>query len=896
MRRVVARMIGLLRGGAADADLAREVASHLVLLEDEYRRRGLSSEQARLAARRAIGSVALAKDLHRDARSFAWVDDARRDAWYAIRTLLRNPGFAVAVVVTLALGIGASTAIFSVAYGVSLRPLPYPEPDRLVRIYEANLANGRLKEDVSDGAFHAWREGARSIEAAALYSKSATRFLAGSLDRSATTMSVSPAFFDVLGARPILGPGFKLERDYTRSTANDEAVLSYAAWQRLFGGRPDVIGQRLEFTGAGDNDVYRVVGVMSDGFAFGEAIDLWRPANIIELPVPRLLWNWRYDRMIARLRPGATIAHVRAELESVSARVGREFPVSNTGWSATVESLHESVIGNFGRGTWLLFAAVAVVLFVTCVNVAGLMVARAVAREREMAVRTALGAGSWRLLRLCLTEAVVLSAGGGSLGVLLAWFGLSALKAAAPAGIPRLDAVALDLPSLVVAGISSVLAVATFTTARLRDTERRQLVDRLRGSSAHAGDGCGTRSRRRALIAAQCAGAAILVVLAAMLTRSFVKITSFDLGWEASGVLSLRVSPPIAPELRRPWYRYVEWSDRLIATLEATPGVDRAAITTQVPLAPNPIPSTLAKGRGRAAADDQRWPGVAHHVTDGYFEVMSVRLVRGRTFGRVDRFSELQLLRTEKAEQGVVIVSESTARTLWPGRSALGEALWLPDIDNATWREVVGVVEDIQFHGVGEAPALHVFVPWTQMSTANPRLVVKGTDEGASRVAVVRDVVTAVEPGTRIDQIEPLEALVSRATAQPRFVTRTVAAFSTLALVLAAVGIYGTLSYLVGARTREIGIRLALGAPRGDVLRQTVVSGLTPAIAGGLGGLPAAWVLARSFPTLFFQAPPFDAVSLAAGAGLLMLVALAAALMPAHRAARIEPLVALRSE
>ena len=536
------------------------------------------------------------------------------------------------------------------------------------------------------------------------------------------------------------------------------------------------------------------------------------------------------------------------------------------------------------------------VLLVTCLNVGGLLVARAVARERETAVRAALGAGSWRLLRLWLAEAAVLSALGTTLGVLLAWLGIATLEAAAPPGIPRLEAIALDLPSLAVAACCSVVALVGFSVAPLGGARRRQLVDRLRAGSEHAGDRRVRHSTRRALIAAQSAGAAILVVLAVMLTQSFVKLMSFDLGWDATGVLSLRVLPPMPPELRLPRYRYVEWSDRLIARLEATPGVERAAITTQVPLALNTFPASLAKGRGRTAGSDERWAGVTHNVSDGYFDAMGVRLIRGRTFGRVDRFSEAQVTSRERAESGVAIVSESTARVLWPDRPALGEALWLPDIDNVTWREVVGVVEDIQFRTVGETPALHVFVPWTQMSTGSPRLVVKGVDDDAvSRADVVRRVVEEVEPGTRIDQVEPLTTLVSRATAQPRFVSRTVVVFGALSLLLAAVGIYGTLSYLVGAQTHEIGVRLALGASRREVLSKTVVSGLAPAVAGGLAGLPVAWALARAFPTLLFDVTPFDAGSSITGAAILVLVALAAALLPARRAARVDPIEALRA-
>lgn len=822
-----------------------------------------------------------------------WLEGLGQDIRLATRGLRRRPGFAVAAIATLALAIGASTAMFSVAYGVSLRPLPYLEPDRLVRLYEANPANSQLEQDVSLGAFHDWREGSASIESAALYTKPRARTLSRPTGQRVTAMAVSPAFFEVLGVAPILGSGFKREAEYTRSTIR-EVVLSYDTWQRLFDGRPDVIGAPFGFSD--DEDLFRVVGVLPQQFAFTQPVDVWQP-KIVELPVARILRSWRYDRVIARLKPHATIDQARAELETVAARLSRDFPTINGGWTVTVKSLHDSVIGSFGRATWLLLAAVAVVLLVACLNVGGLLVARAVARERETAVRAALGAGSWRLLRLWLAEASLVAVAGAGLGLLLAWSGVSALKAAAPPGIPRLDAVALDWPALVVAALSTLLALVFFTVAPLGRAARRELSGGLRAGSSGAGDDRGRQAARGALTIAQCAGAATLVILAVMLTRSFLKLTAFDLGWNARGVLSVQASPQRPSELRRPWFWRVGWSDRLIARLEATPGIERAAITSQVPLSPEPYPLTLARGRGKSATDGARWPGVSQKVTDGYFELMKIRLVSGRMFGAVDRFGEPQINQAQRTERGVAIVTEQTARTLWPGQPAVGQALWLPDIDNVTWREVVGVVEDIQFYTVGEEPALHVFVPWTQDSAAaRPYVVVKANGAALSMTAAVREIIQAVEPGTEINEVSSLESLVDRATAQPRFTSQVVAAFGALALVLAAVGIYGALSYLVGARTREIGIRLALGASRASILSTVIWRGMAPAAAGGLIGLGLALALARTFRALLFEVEPLDLTSFSGGAVALVAVALAAALGPARRAARIDPVRALRTD
>jgi putative ABC transport system permease protein len=817
------------------------------------------------------------------------VDGWLRDLRFGARTLARQPAFSLAAIATLALGIGAATAIFSVAYGVSLRPLPYPDPGRLVRIYEANAANAQPREDVSEATFHDWREGTPSLEHAALYTKPRSRFLDGTEPIRVTTMGVSPAFFDVLGVRPAFGRSFRPEREYTRTTR--EVVLSFGAWRRLFGGDTAIVGRPVRF--ADDEDAWVVIGVMPESFAFTQSVDIYQP-RIIRLPVGRVVRGWRYDRVIARLRPGIAIEQARAELGAVSTRLAREFPTISAGWSVTVDPLHDSVVGSFARATWLLLAAVAVVLMVACLNVGGLLVARAVARDRETAVRAALGAGSWRLLRLWLAEAALLGTAGAGLGLAIAWAGVATLKAAAPPGIPRLDAIALDLPAVAVAVAATAVAILMFTVAPLGT--RRQILHGLGAGSAGAGDSPKRHAARTALMMTQCAGAAALVVVAVLLTRSFIKLTALDPGWDATGVLSMTVNPPMPRELGRPWYRYVEWSDRLVQRLEATPGIARAAITTQVPLSPDPYASTIARGRGKAAGDIARWPGVAHHVTDGYFDTMGIRVVSGRRFGDSDRFTEGQLNYTDKADRGVAMVTESTARALWPGQPAIGQSMWLPDIDNTPWREVVGVVEDIQFHAVGEAPALHVFVPWTQASTGRPRLVARASVDAAAITPTVRAVVESVEPGTRIDAVTTLDALVSRATAQPRFTTRLVAAFGGLALLLAAVGIYGTLSYVVGSRTREIGIRLALGASRGAIMSNIVRRGVVPALAGGLLGLAIAVAVARVFRALLFGVDPVDPASIAGGAAVLIAVALAASAGPAYRAARVDPVRALRTD
>jgi putative ABC transport system permease protein len=886
------RIAMLVRHSRFSRELDDEMHLHIAMRQEALQREGLSPTSANQTARRRFGSRLRVHEQSREVWGWLWLDQLSQDLRYAVRTLSRNPGFTLVSTLTLALGIGASTAIFSVAYGVSLRPLPYSKPDRLIRIHEANLANRQPRHPVAPPTFYEWRAGARSIETLALYSEVFTRFLVDLDQEPVTTITVSPAFFAVLGVRPHLGSGFKSESAYTPRTADEVALISYAAWHRLFGGRHDVIGQRLEFTGAGDNDIYRVVGVLPEGFQFGEPVDVWRPAYLVRQPIRPRERGDRDSFVVARLRAGATLDRVRAELDVISARLALEYPSTNATWTATVESLHDSVVGSFGRATWLLLAAVAVVLSIACINAGGLFLARGVRRERETAVRAALGASPGRLVTLWLVEAGLLGALGAASGLALALVGVRLLKAAAPPGLPRLDAIAIDLPTLGMAAVATLLAVVTFALMPLGSAGRRETVE---GLQPH-GPGAGTRPSRlltrNVLAIAQCAGAAALVVLAVMLTRSFMKLTTFDLGWRPERVVSLNVYPRLRTV---PMYR--DWAERLIARLESTPGITRAAMTTHIPLTPRPALQVIARGRGRSFDDGTRWPAVVHSVSTGYFDLMGVAMAGGRAFGAADRFDS-GASGSPRPDRGVAIVSETTARTLWPGESAIGQAFWLPEAGtSAAWREVVGIAEDIQFHAIGEPPGLHVFLPWAQSSTARPSLVVKGAAvDAAALMSIVRPVLEAVEPGTRTDQIATLDTLVARATAQSRFTSRAVATFGVLALVLAAIGIYGMLSYLVGARSREIGIRLALGATRGSILSSVLWRGLLPAGAGAAGGLALAFALARTFRSLFFEVEPLDIGALAGGGLLLLVVAAAAALGPARRATRVDPIVTLRCE
>jgi predicted permease len=894
------RLVAAARGRRLAADLEDEIRAHYDALRQAFEDDGHAPPDAARLARLRLGGRLQIRESSRDEWRIRPFAGLAQDVRLAGRSLARRPGFAFAAITTLALGIGASTAVFSVAYGVSLRPLPYPEADRLVRLYESNPGEGRFEQLVSDGVFDAWRTGAPSLTSAALFNPPRLWWLSGADAPRLVTMSVSPAFFDVIGVRPMLGPGFTPESSYTRFTTTD-VVLSFTTWQRLFNGRPDVIGQTLAFAGAGGRDsVFNIVGVMPEDFEFLEPVDVWFPA-VVEPQFAMRLLSWRYGRVVGRLAPGATVERARAEAQAISARIAHEHAATSGGWTADVETLHASVAGQFARATWLLLATVVVVLVIACLNVGGLLTARAITRARETAVRVSLGAGQWRLLRLWFAEAVLLCVAGAAAGVALASLAVAALRAAAPPGIPRLDAIAIDAPAILGAIGAALLAATLFAVApSARMSSRRHPAHELRTGSAPAGDRRERRAMQSVVVAAQCAGAAALVIVAVMLSRSFLRLTGVDLGWSAAGVVSASVEPGISRELRRPWYARVDWADRVVAALETSTGIRRAAIATQLPFGPAPYTATVARGRGKdaAAADERRWTVTPHKVSENFFDALGIALTNGRGFDRRDRFTEAQMTDSEvRPEAGAVIVSVGTARALWPGVSPIGQALWFADnTDNVVWREVVGVVEDIQFDAIGAAPALHVFLPWTQDSASARVFVIAATTDAAAAGPTVRQIVKTATPATAVDQIAALDALVSRAIAQPRFTSRVVAAFGSLALVLAAVGIYGTLAYLVSARTREIGVRLALGASRRTIALDVLRRGVAPAIVGGALGLIAALGIARTFRALLFEIAPADPLSSAVGAATLILVGLGASLGPALRASRVDPVRALRSD
>jgi putative ABC transport system permease protein len=816
-----------------------------------------------------------------------------RELIVGVRTLARQPAFSLAAIATFALGIGAATAIFSVVYGVTFRPLPYPDPDRLIRIYEASHAAGDAKHPVSEATFHEWRTNLSTVASVALITDARTRFLDGDSPRPLSVAGVSPSFFEVLAVAPLYGRVFQDESAYRNiRDSTNELVLSYEAWQRLFGGDPAVIGQRVRFATRAESSV--VVGIMPYGFAFERAVDAWAP-SVMRLPIGRIVRSWRYDRVVARLHPNRSLDDVRAELEVVSARLARDFPVSNAGWSATVETLQDAIVGRFGRASWLFLAAVGGVLLVACANVAGLLTARALDRRRETSIRLALGAGRGRVMQMWLSEALVLASLGAGCGVAMAWALIQLLRAAAPPGIPRLEDIAVDGWSLAFALAAMVMAAVVCAVGPAYSTR-----DRALGRDVLSGGRTGTdRPQRRrlsaGLVTLQTGAAVALVLVSIVFARSFAQLIQVDLGWRPDRVLSLHVAPRPPAADRRPWFWYVQWADRLTARLEATPGIARAAVTTVIPFSPEIIPADVASGR-EVRGDETRWPIELHAVTDGYFDTMGLTLRRGRLFGATDRFDEPTLNYRTKASHGVAIVTESVARSLWPGQDPIGQSIRVPTIDNAPFREVIGVVGDVQFASVGGRPPLTVFLPWAQMPSGVPRLVVRATTDAAAIANSVSAAVHAEQLATGIDRVLVLASLVDRALAPARLTTQLIAALGVLAILLASVGVYGSLSTLVRARAREIAVRIAVGASPVQTLRRVLLWGLSPVMAGTVMGVAVAPLVISSAQSLLYGIDRVGFVSVVASGTVILVMTTVACLAPAIRAVRTDPIRVLRAD
>jgi putative ABC transport system permease protein len=913
VKRFVRRLVETLRTNRAAAEASREIDAHLAIAEDEFVRRGLPPADARIAARRALGSTAHAADLHRDTRSFAWLDDLRRDLHYAIRALRREPAFAVVVVLTLALGIGANTAIFSVVHSVLIRPLPYADSARLVRVWEnvpgSEIGDGKGPDrryaamDVVDVLAASRR--AQTIAGLAAFGRVR---LTTTIEGDATRMEgarVSGGFFPMLGAAPVIGR--TLTADDAVAGREHVIVLGYDAWQR-FGGDAGIVGRTLTFSGDPTSPFgggvavgapYTVVGVMPRGFRF--------PYDSAQFWVPRVLSAAAGGRpvrveAIARLAVGTPADAAAAELEAIE-RDTRGIPAPAARGGAVrrpryeLIPLHEELTGPVKPALLVLTAAVGLVLLIACVNVANLLLARTASRQREIAVRAALGAAPSRLVRQLLTESVLLAAFGGAAGTALAVGGVRLFHAlgatlgrsdlGSTSVFPRLDEVSVDSAALAYALVVSAATGIVFGLAPALRHARPRHADILRDTAISPRGGL-----RHALVVAEIALATVLLVGAGLLINSFVRLATVDPGFEAAHLVTFQIdrSTNQRPAEQR------DFAEAFVERLRALPDVHAAAYARQLPLVQlaDVLRLTVVRdGVERTLGDT---PDV-RFVSRDYLQTMGIRLVAGRPFREED----------DPGRPGVVIVNEALAHSAFAGGNPIGQTILLGPADHRLPLDVVGVAANVRQFGLDRAPEPQYFMDMRQVPTdpayrAPPLFpvgayyTVRTTADTGQLVAAVRAIARQFDPHATLTDIATMEQIVSNSMTRPRMYAVLVGIFASAAFALAVIGLYGVMAYSVAQRTREIGLRVALGAGRGDVMRLVLGhSGALTAlgIAIGLGGAAG---LARYLESLLFGLQPFDPATFGAVALVFAAVSTLAGYLPARRAAGVDPLVALRCE
>jgi predicted permease len=798
------------------------------------------------------------------------------DIRYSLRALGRAPGYAAVALLTLALGIGATAAIFTIVNGVLLRPLPYPEPEALVRIYQASPERGLTRSEFSTIDFSDWREQSRSFAGVAAYWSGSSRLSGDGEPIEVRSAHVTDDFFSVIGAPMRLGRA--LDPTDHREAAR-VAVISESLWRTRYGARADVVGDVIVL----DGEPMTVVGVAPVELRYPlSATGVWIPSSLIteESHGPQVRSN-RYLEGVARLASGTTPQQAQSDLTAIANRLAAENPSSNTDWSAaTVVPLHEVVIGNVDRTLLVVLGLSTFVLLIGCANLANLVMARAAGRSREIAVRAALGAGRWRIVRQLSTEALVLSVIGGALGLVLATWAVEVMLRLSADTLPRADEVGVDLR---VVGFALIVAVLTSLIFGLLPALRVAGAAPQRGLRGARGSVGTPGSRlRSALVVAEVMLAVLLVIGAGLMARSFLALRAVDPGFAVDRVLTVDLSIATPPQLGSAEANafLISRKEELEARLAGLPGVEAVGTINRLPIAgegePFEFTVTGADGSERAVRTDARF------VSPGYFAAMGIPLHRGTLF-------ELQ----PQEEVPPIVVSESMAARLWPGEDPIGKRAQGPWGGEAM---VVGVVGDVRQLELSREPLPAIYMSQFQAPRSATAYVIRTASDARHLVRAVRGEILAVDGNQPIRSIAPLSRVLSESIARDRFFTIVFAAFGGIALVLAALGIYGVLAYSVGQRTREIGVRMALGARAEDVLRMVIRSGMALVGGGVVLGTIAALLLTRVMASLLHDVSHRDPATFALVPMLLCAVALLAAYVPALRATRVQPMTALRNE
>jgi putative ABC transport system permease protein len=878
LKRLRAWLSAILGRSRMERDMDTELSFHIQAYADDLILSGVPREEALRQARLAFGGVDRAKEECRDARGVNLLDGLIQDARYGARMLRKNSIFTAVVVVTLGLGIGANAAIFTVINSVLLNPLPYGEPERLVLMWERTPKLASMMVSYPD--YLDWKAQNHVFEDIAVYNRYQTFNLTGR-DRPERLAGgrATTNLFTVLGVQPALGRGFLPEEEGPGGAR--VAILTDALWKRLFVSDPNVVGQNITLSGQS----YTVVGILPPAIQFG-GVELWVPLG--EFVNDNVLKRANHNGLTAlgRLSPGVTLDQARADMDAIAHGLELQYPDSNAQQGINYRLLTEVVVGGIRPALRILWEAVGLVLMIACANVANLMLARSSSRRRETVVRAALGARRMRLVRQFLIESLLLAASGGAFGLFLAWLGIRLLVKAEPPGIPRLSQIHIDSRVLM---FTAGIALLTPLIFGVLPAARATRVDSS-GSLKEGGRTAGRiRERLRSGLAISEVGLAVMLLIGAgLMIRSFWALRSVDRGFQPDSVMVARINlpPAVYPDRARISAFYEQLSRRL----ESLPGVEYVGLTSYLPLSVdgNQTPA-LVEGDENPDLDVQRMPVVDFtRIRGSYFRAMGIRLIRGRAFTEED----------QRENCTAAIVNETAMRRFWPGvDDPVGKRLKANGIEaERPWLEVVGVVSDIRKDDAASAIRPEVYVP--QATTAWPQMSIVARAGGNPGLLgpEIRDAVRGLDRDLPVYSVRPLEAFVSDSVGQPRFTMTMLGIFAGLALVLAMVGVYGVLSYLVSQRTNEIGIRVALGAGRGNILKLVLGNALALAAGGTAIGIVAALAANRLLADQLYGVKPTDLVSFCAGPAALLVLALVAAYVPARRAAQVDPMVSLRYE
>ncbi len=806
------------------------------------------------------------------------MDSLLRDLKFSVRSLLKRPALTIIAIVTLAIGIGANSAIFSVVNALLLKPLPFPDPDRIVALWEKVPSRGVERNEVTVANYLDWRAQNRTFEQLGIYRWWSTNLTGANSPERVQGFQVTPNFLDIVGVKPLLGRGFSGEEDQPGKDA--VALLTYSLWQRRFAANPDIVNKTIETNGV----VRTVIGVMPPEFNYPKGAEIYAPLTI----TPELARNRSNHSYlgIGRLKPGVSLAGARADLDTIANLLERQYPETNTGRGVVIYPILEDTVRMYSTALWVMMAAVGFVLLIACANVANLMLARAAGRQREIALRSALGASRFRIIRQLLTESVLLGVLGGALGILVGYWSVDAIRAANPGEAARFapgwSHLGINLPVLTFTLLLSVLSGVLFGLAPAWQRSKPDLNSSLKEGGRQGATG--SHRLRGLLVVSEVALSLMLLISAGLLIRSFLQLVKTNPGFNSDSLLTMNLVLPAARYKEEP--QRAAFYSELLRRVEALPGVELAAAVNHLPLGgsysstsflieglPEPPPGQETNGRYRVC-------------TPNYFKAMGIPVLKGRAFTDQDR----------AGSPPVIIVNETLARKYWPNTDAIGKRMrYTGPLEQNPWMQVVGVVKDVK-HEMNLPITEDFYVPHAQDAWQSMVLVAKTKVDPAAMAAPIRQQVWSLDKDQPVFDVHTMREVQSISLALYSFSSVMLSIFAVVALLLAAIGIYGVMFFAVTQRTQEIGIRMALGARPIDVLKLIVRHGMLLALIGAAAGLAGAFAMTRLLASLLFGVTPTDVWTFSLVTAGLLMVALAACFIPARRATRVDPLVALRYE